>query len=452
LAWLLSLTTSTQAAAEEYPIDLPTCLRLAGAQNLDIELARQRLKEAEANHTAALEQFFPWLAPGVTYHRRDGLAQAVPAGTISEAHFQSYSPGAALGAQLDLGDALYRRLAAKQLVKASSEQLEAERQSSILKAAIGYFELAKANALIGVARQALETSEDYRGQIHRAVEVGIAFRGDELRVQTQTERYQIALRQATEQQRLAGADLAQVLHLDPTLDLRPQDGPLLPLTLFATNSSMTNLVARALKDRPELKQSYALVSAARASKNGAVYGPLIPTLGAQAFAGGLGGGPDHGPSTFGAEEDYFLGATWKIGSGGLLDFGRIHANEARLATAQVGEAKLKDSIAGEVVTSLTRVQSWSDQIVLAERNLQSATETLRLARERKQYGVGVVLEDVQAQQDLARARSDYVSAIAEYNKSQYGLSHAVGSAPSPVAANGQQPSSDTSMLGVQPSR
>jgi outer membrane protein TolC len=51
---------------------------------------------------------------------------------------------------------------------------------------------------------------------------------------------------------------------------------------------------------------------------------------------------------------------------------------------------------------------------------------LRLTRERKQFGVGAVLEDIQAQQELTRARSDYLSAIAEFNKAQYGLSKAVG--------------------------
>src|SRR5689334_13324280 len=89
LRTILGQTTNSGS----YPIDLPTALRLAGAQNLDIQIARERLREAQANRRSALEQFFPWVAPGVQYHRRDGLAQAVPAGTISEAHFDSYSPG-----------------------------------------------------------------------------------------------------------------------------------------------------------------------------------------------------------------------------------------------------------------------------------------------------------------------------------------------------------------------
>ena len=78
--------------------------------------------------------------------------------------------------------------------------------------------------------------------------------------------------------------------------------------------------------------------------------------------------------------------------------------------------------------SLTRVQSLWAQIALSERNLGTASETLRLTRERKRYGVGIVLEDIQAQQDLTQARSEYFSALAEYNKAQYALNKAVGGA------------------------
>src|SRR5262249_25502523 len=150
--------------------------------------------EAEAERVSAIERFFPWIAPGVTYHRRDGVAQAVPAGTISDAHFQSYSPGAAIVAQMDLGDAIYKNLAAKQIVRASDLALETQRQDITLVAASDYFDLVKARGLVEIAGAALKTSQDYERELHEAVGAGIAFRGDELRVQTQTKQYQIDLR------------------------------------------------------------------------------------------------------------------------------------------------------------------------------------------------------------------------------------------------------------------
>lgn len=407
-------------------IDLPSALRLAGAQNLDVQIARERLQEARANRLSALEQFFPWLAPGVSYHRRDGVAQAVPSGVVSDAHFQSYSPGVTLAAQVVLGDAIYNSLAAKQLLQASGHALESQRQEAVLSAALGYLDLTKAQAQAEVLRQAVRTSEDYQKQLHTAVETGIAFRGDELRVQSQTEHYQLSLRQALERQRVAAAELARRLHLDPRIELVPPPTELAALTLVDTNASRDKLVQQALSLRPELKENQAQVLAAQAAKDGVVYGPWIPTVGAQVYGGGFGGGPDGGQDHFGAEGDYSVGLSWRIGPGGLLDAGRIRAHNARLSTAQLQETKFKDLIIAQVVTGIARVESLEEQIQLASRNLATAAEALRLTRERKQYGVGIVLEDIQAQQDLTQARSDYLSALAEYNKAQYTLSRAAG--------------------------
>ncbi len=418
--------TSPAATNNASPIDLPTVLRLAGAQSLDVQIARARLNEAQANRSSAVEQFFPWLAPGVGYHRRDGMAQAVPAGTVSETHLQSYAVGGTVVAQLNLGDAIYQSLAAQQLLNASGHALEAQLHDSTTSGAQAYFDLLKAQLLIEVVRDAVTISEDYQRQLHEAVAAGIAFKGDELRVQTQTETYQIALRQAFEAQRTAAANLARTLHLNPAIALIPQDRDMVPLTLFSTNAALDSLVRRALNARPELKQSSALVLAAHDTRNGAVYGPLVPSLNAQVFAGGFGGGHDDAPNNFGNSEDYLVGLSWRIGPGGLFDFGRVKASKARLTASELANAKLKDAIVGQVVTALSAMQSLSDQIFLAQRKLATAGETLKLTRDRKQFGVGIVLEDIQAQQELTKARSDYLSAIADFNKAQYALNQVVG--------------------------
>jgi len=421
----VSVPSGSVATNNVYPIDLPTALRLANARNLDIQIARERLKEAKANHESAVEQFFPWILPGAVYRRHEGRIQAVD-GTVFDADKQAYTVGGALTAQLELGDAIYKSLTAKQLVNAADQAVESQRQDSTLAAAQGYYDLAKARTIVDVFKEALGISQDYQKQLHDAVGAGIAFKGDELRVQTQTERYQIALRQALELQRVAAARLAQILHLDSAVELVPQVTDLVPLTLVETNAPLDSLVQQALRSRPELKQSRALITAAHDAKNGAVYGPLIPSLGAQAFGGGLGGGKNGSTGNFGESEDYFVGLGWRIGPGGLFDFGRVHASKARLETAKLSGEKLRDEIIRQVVEGHTRAQSLLDQLVTTKQNLATASETLRLTRERKQFGVGAVLEDIQAQQELTRARSDYVSAVAEFNKAQYGLAKAVG--------------------------
>src|SRR5882762_8843821 len=286
---LTVLPLHAQETNRTFPIDLATALRLANAQNLDIQIARSRLAEARANRDTALEKFFPWLSPGVGYRRHEGRIQDV-AGTIFDADKQSYNVGGTFTAQLDLGDAIYQSLAAKQQAHAADFALDSQRQDSALAAALGYYDLANARDLANIVNEALNISQEYQRQLHDAVAAGLAFKGDELRVQVQTERYQVALRQALEKQRLAAARLAEILHLDSSVELVPDAAELLPLTLVETNAPLDILVGQGLKSRPELKESHSLVSAARDGKNGAVYGPLIPSVGGQAFLGGLGGG------------------------------------------------------------------------------------------------------------------------------------------------------------------
>lgn len=414
------------ALTNVFSIDLPTALRLADSQNLDVQIARELLAEARANKDSAVEQFFPWVTPGVQFRGRDGLGQSVPSGIVSEGHFQSYAPGATLTAQLSLGDAIYNSLAARQTFRASGEALEAQRQEATVLAAQRYFDLVKARALVSVNLEAVETSQAYQQQLTEAVGAGIAFKGDELRVQTQTERFRLALRQARERQRLAAVTLAQVLHLDPMIELAPADSGLAIVTLFPTNTTLSSLVERARASRPELRQQEALVTAARASEKGAIYGPLIPTLNAQAYAGGFGGGPDNGRERFGDAQEYTAAIGWRIGPGGLFDFGRINASKARHDTALLRAEKADQEIVRQVVESHTLLQSFADQIETAKRNLATATETLQLTRSRKEFGVGLVLEDIQAQQELIKARSDFLTIIAEFNKAQYALLKSVG--------------------------
>lgn len=413
---------------EMHSIDLPTALRLAGAQNLDVQIARERLAEARANYEGALWQFFPWLSPGVAYRAHDDAIQNVE-GRIIDVHRESYAVGPTLTAQVDAGDAIYKRLAARQLGKAAEQALEAQRQEAVVAAATGYFDLARAQAVVEVTEEAARIAQGYAQQLDRAVAAGIAFKGDALRALTQFERNQLAVRQSREQQRLAGARLAQVLRLDPAVELTATERELTPLSLVQTNATLGSLVSQALARRPELWQSRALIEAAQKSKDGARYGPLIPSVGAQVFVGGLGGGNESTYRGLSESEDYQVTLGWRIGPGGLFDRSRIRAADARLNIARTTTDKLADEIVRQVVDAFTRAQSEADKLEILRRGLAAAEATFRLAGERKEFGVGIVLETIQAEQELTRLRQDYVNSLGEFNKGQYLLLKAIGAIP-----------------------
>jgi outer membrane protein TolC len=427
---LMSSVASPQVlespTATALPIDLATTLRLAGAQNLDVQLARAAVDEARANYASALERFVPTLVPSASYLRHGGKAQAVD-GTVIDADKHSDTTGIGLTAQIPVGEAIFSSLQSRQLLAAVDAAAISRERDSTLLAAQQYFDLVRARALVDVVNQGLGVSQNYLQQLGEAVRIGIAFRGDALRVETQTQRLQLDLARAKQQQRLAAAKLAQMLRLDPMVDLMPADAEPVPLALADLNATPQALLQNALDNRPELTQSRALIAAAEQYRRGTLYGPLFPTVGAQAFSGHLNGAPEGGDSIEGATSDRVVGLSWKIGPGGLFDWGRIRASNSKLLTAQLTDEKLRNDISRQVVESHTRVQSLFEQVRLARLNMSSAAETLRMTRERKELGVGTVLEDIQAQQELVRARSEYVAAVTELNQEQYSLLRATGS-------------------------
>lgn len=407
------------------PIDLAAALRLAGAQDLDVALAREKLAAAQADLVSAQWRFFPWIEPGVTYFRHDNLYQN-GAGLLLDSHKEDFYIGPSVTLKLDLGDAIYSRLAARQLVHAAASGLEGQRQEAVLATARGYFDLARTQLAVGVVRDAVRIAEEYASQVRQAADHGQAFKGDALQVQVQTDRNRLELGRALEATQLAAAQLAATLHVDPAVELVATDGELVPINLLARDATRGTLISQALAHRPELAQHRSEAAAARAAEDGAIYGPLYPIVGAQIFAGALGGSGNGVTGTTGQTEDYLVTVGWRIGPGGLFDSGRIRAAESRVRAANLSTEKVADEIVRQVVDSYVRLQSLADQMDTARRALGTATEALRLTQARGDFAVGVVLENIQAQQVLTRTRLDYLDLVTEFDIAGYALQRAIG--------------------------
>jgi outer membrane protein TolC len=428
-AWVVGAQEAPQPTAPgaeaPYPIDLVTTLMLAGAKNLDIELARNAVDEAHAAYDSAVERFLPSIVPSASYLHHGGREQMIQ-GPLFDVTKHSETAGVTVATQIPVGEAIFQTLQSRQLVNAADAAQSVQTQGVFLIAAQQYFDLVRARALIDVVTQARSISQSYEQQLNEAVRIGVAFKGDAFRVQTQTQRLQLDLTQAAQEEQLAGARLVQTLHLDPLVKLIPAERDPAPLALSDISASPKLLIQAALQNRPELARSSSLIAAAEQARRGALYGPLIPTLGGQAFGGRFDGGAGDSNADGGPRRDYGVGLSWKVGPGGLFDLGRIRTSRSQLTAAQLGDEKLRDQIEREVVEGSVRVQSLFEQLRVARANLTSAEETLRLTRGRKTLGVGIVLEDIQAQQELLNARRDLVVIVTELNQQQYALLYSVG--------------------------
>jgi outer membrane protein TolC len=420
------IALSTLHAADPAFVDLRTVMRLAGANNDEIQLARSKHDEAIAESKQAWQRFWPSLSLGAGYRGHEGRLQDI-AGNVFNVNKQSYNVGTTAMIDWSPGDIYYAALAAKQRALAAEHLADKARIDIVTQSVERYYDLLAAEAMLTIIEDDLQLTEDYGKQLEGAVTAGTAFRADLLRVKSQISRARLAIRQGEEQRDLAVARLAEILRLAPDAMLRPAKSDLVPVKMMA-GKGVATMISLAQQNRPEVHAAQAIHHSMDAEKDRARIAPMIPSVQAGYTAGGLGGGPNVGNSwgNFGSQQDYYLGLGWKIGPGGLFDRQRQKVADAREESASLQTSQIKAAVGREVVEAATRAQSASDRIKINDEAVAAAEEMTKLAKERQASQVGVVLEYLLAREELTRARQSRVIAVTEFNKAQHALKRAVG--------------------------
>lgn len=413
------------ASADPVHVDLSTVMRLAGANNDEIELARVRHTESIAESKQAWQKFWPGLSLGAGYKRHDGRIQDV-AGAVFDASKQQYTLGPSVMIDWSPGDIYYSALAAKQKALAAEQLAEKSRRDIVLQATGRYYDLLGAEAALAIIVDDLRLTQDYEKQIGGAVDAGTAFRADLLRVKTQVSREKLAIRQHQEKRELAAAALAETLRLPADTELRPAKADLVPVRLLDRKTGVATLISQASQHRPEMKAVAAANQAAGLESDRARVAPLIPTVQAGYTAGGLGGGYGGRTGNSGTTQDFYIGLGWKIGPGGLFDRQRKVIANSREQATQLQAGQVKAAIGREVVEAAAKSQSAHDQIGINDEAVSAADEMVQLAKQRQASQLGVVLEYLLAREELTRARQSRVQSVTDFNKAQHELKRAVG--------------------------
>lgn len=406
-------------------VDLPTVMKLAGANNDEIRLARAKHVEALAESKLAWQRFWPSLTLGAGYRRTDGNVQDI-AGAVFDVSKQQYSVGPNLMIDWSPGDMYYSALAARQKALAAEQLAEKARRDIVTQSTGRYYDLLAAEASLAIIEDDLRLTQEYEKQIGGAVDAGTAFRADLLRVKTQVSREKLSIRQHEEARDLAAAALAEILRLPAETELRPAKADLVPVRLLDRRTGVATLISQAARERPEMKAAEAVNNAAGLESERARVAPMIPSVQAGYGFGGLGGGYNGDLGNFDDTQNVFVGLGWKIGPGGLFDRQRKVIAGAQEEAAGLQAANVKAAIGREVVEAAAKSQSAHDQIAINDEAVGAAEEMVKLARERQASQLGVVLEYLLAREELTRARQSRVQAVTRFNKAQHELKRAVG--------------------------
>ena len=275
-----------------------------------------------------------------------------------------------------------------------------------------------ASARADAARAQLETAEALYNQAVNLRQGGIIAGVDVLRSQTQQSVQQARLaavindfeKQKLSLARLIGLPLGQGFTLDANI-------PELPPAM----ASIDEAVERAFAARPDLQAALARVRAAEASRAAAA-GSGKPSVNVAADWGGI------GLSASDARVTYSLAGTVSIPVfDGNKIHGRVRQADAELRQRREEADDLKASIYYEVRAAFLDLDATSKQLEAATTGRDLAERQLTQARDRFAAGVASNVEVIQAQEAVALATEQFISARYGYNLAKGALLRGVGS-------------------------
>jgi outer membrane protein TolC len=448
----------------QLPIDLGTALKLAGAENPELLLARQRVVEATAARQLAAAQALPNLNVGANYdaHRgvlqqdngnilrvdRDSLyvglgANAVGGGTVTV-------PG--LNYNLNVGEAWFRLLAVRQRAAAAAAAADGVRNDVLLRVVLGYLDLLRAEGRRAVAATNRAEGAELARLTDAYARAGQGRKADADRAAVELRRRDADLTQAEADALSASARLCQLLNLDPSTRLKPVDGWVVPAPLVPDPVPLPELLAIALLQRPELAARRAEVRQALYDLSAAKVLPFSPNVILGFSAGGFGGGSDlvsmppgapapggqlvTGPrfGNFDGRTDFDAVVFWTFRNLGVGNVALARAADSRARQAKLREAETLNLVRAQVAEAHARAAARVPQMDAAEKAVRASAEAYREDLTRIRGGQGLPLEVVDSMRLLARSRLDYLDAVVDYNRAQVQLWVALGRPPANALA------------------
>lgn len=459
------------------PIDLPGALRLAGARDLDVAIARERVGQALAELQQAQVQWLPSIYIGPNWIRHDGQAQIVQGQvqTISKSSLFLGATAAAgssvsgpvpaggpaqvsgLTSILRFSDALFDPLAARQTVDARRAGIATATNDALLGLSEAYMDLQRAAGRLAIARAAAGHAETLATLTASYARTGAGLEADHRRSLAERDRQRKNVELAVGELETASAELVRRTRLPYDIVVAPVEPPETVLRLVDDACPIDDLIVTGLRNRPELAEAQALVQATLTRLKQARLRPFIPSLAFRYSGGGFGGGVNGFFGDFASRSDADVNLYWELQNLGFADRAIARQREAQQKTAALQLLKTQDRVAAEVVSADKERRAAARQMAQASQAIPEAESSLDLNLKNIRRGAGLPgatrpIEVLQPIQALAQARTDYLDAVLAYNRAQFRLVRAMGRAPflgDPVAPPARAVGSETETKAVR---
>jgi outer membrane protein TolC len=447
------------------PIDLAGAIRLAGARDLDIAIARQLVCRSVADLQQARALWLPSLFLGPTWYRMDGKVQTISGQVINADRSSLFVGGLATGANsypanppgtgfppltglasvLRFSDAIFLPRAARRELAASQADVRTATNNALLAACEGYFDLLLASGLLAIDREAAANAGELAQITGSYAKTGAGLEADHQRILTELNRRRGDIENAVGRLEVASTQLVQLLVLDPNQVLAPIEPAESVFRLLADQTLLDEMIVQGLHQRPELASSQELVQATLMRLKQARLRPLIPSLAFSYAGGGFGGGQNGFFGNFGTRGDATVSLYWEVQNLGFTDLAIARRSLAENRAATLRLVKVENQVAADVAAAYKTRIAAARRMTQTAPEVKKALESLRLNMLNIRRGAGLPgatrpIEVLQPIQALAQARADYLTAVLDYNRAQFRLYRAIGWPPLPVGPLAAAPS------------
>ncbi len=298
------------------------------------------------------------------------------------------------------------------------------RAKSAADGKVAFYSWLRARGAVTVAEQALGDQQTHLKDANNQFAVGNASKADVLRAETAVAAAELQVVQSKNLADLTEKQVRVAMHAADTEALAP--GESIAGTPNPVQGNPASLESEAVSSRLEVKSVDANAAAAReqAKVSKAGYYPVVG-----AFADATYANPN--PRIFPATNTWFptwdmgVQATWSPNDLLTARAGGADA-ESRAQQLEAQKGVVRDGIAVEVLQAWQKVNEADVALSSTRRQLASATEAYRVARELFNNGRATSTTLTDSETDLTRARLDALNASVDARVARVQLEHALG--------------------------
>ncbi|MEI7473304.1 MAG: TolC family protein [bacterium] len=403
-------------------LSLLDSLNIALKENFDIQSITAEKDRQKWLYRQQLSTFLPDITADYTYTKFNGNILVEYAFLLNE---KGNSVDMGINGNWDVFTGfrrLYNTKEFKNLYKSAIKQKDRTVNQVLLDTTTQYYRLLQAKFNIKIYQTALASAQAQLKINQEQLAAGVGTKFDVLRAEAEVASFEQLLLETQNNYRLAQAQLSQTIGINVFTLVEPLDEEIQQKDLFKDTLNLNKLVEIALYNQPDIFIAQYDLNATKSRRNSA-YSAYLPTISLRERGAEV--GEDH--SHLGHNRTRQIVATWTGGTGlGLYSFSEIKALNEEVKKSQINKIIVARDVQQKVLAAYNRVITTKEVVVAAQKEVQSADESLRLSLVRLKAGVGIYVDVLNAQDTQNRAMVKYLNALSDYNIFQAQLLYETG--------------------------